>query len=480
MQRVIVIGGGISGLACARHIADARPDADVLVLEAGDRTGGVIGTDTSDGSLCEHGPTGFMNHHPSTLALAERLGLRDEVLVACAGMRRRWVFCRGRLHRFPDSPATFLTSDLLSVRARLRVLMEPWVPPAPAGTEETVGGFARRRLGREAAELLVDPLVSGVYAADPDRLSLPAVLPQMAALDGAGDGRGRGQSVLGHLLRTRRGAANQTAAAPPAVARNRYVSFRRGLGRLVDALADSLGPAVRTRSPVAALYRDGEGWRVRVEGAAGGELSADAVVSATPAAAARRYLGPLDAALDELCARIPYAPLAVVALGYGPDDVPHPLDGFGYLVPSREGERVLGVLWATSIFPAHRRGGGRALLRVIAGGMRDTAICGYDDETLLAGARAHLRQALGITRDPDYWRVFRHPVGLPQYELGHLTRLERAEAALAALPGLYLAGNALRGVGINACTALAERVAGAVVAYLTALRQRRAVHSPAA
>ncbi len=462
MSRVVVIGGGISGLSCARLIQDKAPGTEVVVLEASKRSGGTIRSGRDGGFLWEAGPSGFLNRDPSTLAIAERVGLADEIICGDEQVRRRYILSDGRLRRFPDSPRTFMTSDLLSVRARARVLMEPAVAPAPAGADETVGQFARRRLGREAAELLVDPVVSGIYAGDPDRLSVQAAVPHLAGLDG------NGKSLIRGLLQTRR-RPDTPSSAPSGIGRSRYVSFRGGIGQLTDALARSLGPSLHHNSPVTRVRRDKDQWRVEIGGRNPTELLADVVVSAAPGPAARGYLGGLHPRLDEVCGHVPYAPVTMVALGYREADIPNPLAGFGYLVPSREGGNILGVLWSTSIFPGQRGDRGKVLLQAVLGGARNTHICQLDDQDLVHQVQVQLRQALGIAAAPITRQVHRHNLGIPQYQVGHKRRLQRAEAALLSLPGLLITGNAFRGVGINTCTAEAGRVSDAVASYLGAL-----------
>ncbi len=446
-------------MATARGIADRVPGADLVVLESGGRAGGSIKSERVDGFLWEAGPSGFLNRHPSTLNLAERMGLGDAVICGDEQVRRRYILSGRRLRRFPDSPRTFVTSDLLSMRARARVMMEPAIPPAPFGVEETVGQFARRRLGREAAELLVDPVVSGIYAGDPDRLSARAAVPHLASLDG------NGKSLIRALLQARQRPSEQSAA-PSGVGRRRYVSFDQGIGQLIAALASSLGPRIRYHSPVRRVEKTSRGWLVEVGGPRATVLEADMVVSAAPAPAAAGYLSGLSAPIDIVCRSVPYAPVAMVALGYREADVPHPLHGFGYLVPSRERSNVLGVLWTTSIFPGRRGHSGRVMLQAVLGGARNPRICDMDDERMLREVRVQLERAVGVTRRPMFVRIHRHPLGIPQYQVGHDRRLQRAESALLDLPGLLLTGNGFRGVGINACTADAERTADAVAAYL--------------
>ncbi|HIN85517.1 MAG TPA: protoporphyrinogen oxidase, partial [Myxococcales bacterium] len=299
MSRVVVIGGGISGLACAKLLADRAPNTSITLLEASKRLGGNIESRNINGFLCETGPSGFLNRHPSTLDLADRVGLGDDIISGCEQQRRRYILSGGRLRRFPDSPSTFLTTDLLSVRARARMLLEPAIPPSTTNRDETVGQYARRRLGKEAAELLVDPVISGIYAGDADRLSLRAVVPHLANLEG------NNQSLLMTLIQAR---VQQSApsASPSTVGRKRYVSFRQGLGQLTDTLAQILKPLIQTQSPATSVNKDGKGWIVQVGGPNPREIKCDVVISAAPAPAAAAYLSGIDSHIDTVLNAVPY------------------------------------------------------------------------------------------------------------------------------------------------------------------------------
>jgi oxygen-dependent protoporphyrinogen oxidase len=302
--------------------------------------------------------------------------------------------------------------------------------------------------------------MSGIYAGSSDRLSLRATLPQMAAVE---DER---RSLLVTMLRSRRRGHRDRGASPTALGSRRYVSFKGGMGTLVDALESALGDVIRRDSPVLDVARDGVGWRVSVAGDAPCELMADVVVSAAPATAARRYLSGLDPRIEASCRAVPYAPVVVVGLGFHEADVPHPLDGFGYLIPSRERGSVLGVLWPTSIYPGHRSPDGHVLMRVVLGGERDRSICDSDTDSLMAAARAQLHRVMGIAARPMYSSVARYPLGLPQYRVGHDERVEEMDRSLARLPGLYVIGNAFRGIGLNTCTAVAEETSRAISKFL--------------
>ena len=463
MARAVVIGGGISGLAVAAEL-QGTPGLELEVLEASPFLGGNIQTERVDGWVLEAGPNAFLNRHPSTLRLAMRLGLEDELVSANEAARRRFILVDGRLRRFPDSLASFLSSDLLSLKGRARVLAEPMVPARSKGREESVADFASRRLGREGMLRLLDPVVAGIYAGDPRRLSAEAALPQLTRLEE------QGMSLLETLVRSREKKAAPSGVSPTGVGMHRMVTFRGGMGRLVEALAGAVGGSVSRESPVEKLSREGNRWRIEIGGPRPRVTTADVVISTTPVQSARRFLGGLHPDLDRACVGVPTAPVAVVTLGFRELEMPHPLHGFGYLVPSTEREKVLGVMWSSSMFPGLRSPRGHVLLRVFLGGVRDPAICSEDDQDLVLASRAHLSRSLGLTADPVLARCFRHRVGIPQYELGHRRRIQVAERALLNLPGLVLAGNSLRGVGVNHCTAVAETAAENALSYLEALR----------
>ena len=464
MATVAVIGGGISGLACAREILDRMPNCDLVLLEGGDRLGGHIGSYRRDGWVLESGPNAFLNKHPSTLRLISSLGLEQELVTAEEGMRRRFIFRNGRLRRFPDTMASFLVTDLLSLKSRGRVLAEPLIPPSSGRREESVAEFARRRLGREAAAALLDPVVAGIYAGDPERLSAQSALPQLVGVERSG------KSLLHTLMRSREKVPKQGAGlSPSAVGMRRMVSFRGGMGRLVESLESSLADRVRRNSPVSKVTRVGSRWRITIEGESPETLDVDVVVSALPAPAASRAFASVSPELGKALRGVPTAPVAVVGLGYREIDVPHPMNGFGYLVPSAEKGNVLGVMWSSSMFPGVRAPKGHVLCRVFLGGMRDTEVCGRDDDTLVLRGRTHLQRSMGIQATPVMQKIFRHRIGIPQYEVGHQKRLEQSEKCLFDLPGLFLAGNSFHGVGVNPCTSRAESVADQAVAYASAL-----------
>jgi oxygen-dependent protoporphyrinogen oxidase len=450
---VVVAGGGLSGLACAEAIRRAAPEATLLCLEAAPRAGGCIETRRREGFLMESGPAGFLDKTGALKRLVAELGLEDQLVSSSDANRSRWVLRGGRLHRFPSSLASFATSDLVSARGKLRMLLEPLTPhrdPEAAG-DETVREFATRRLGGEAADVLVDPIVAGIYAADSAQVSLQASLPHLAALE----------SKRRSLFRALVGGAGK--ASP-------LTSFRHGCGQLIDALERRLAGAIACDAPVTSVARRAGGYTVTVGGASPRRIACRAVVSAAPAASASRYLDRIDPhegpKIAWQLAQIRSASVAVVGFGFRQDQVPHPLGGFGYLVPSCESSSVLGVQWSSSIYPDHRAPAGCCLIRLFLGGAHWPLLAREADEVLFAEATAELARTLGVRARPVVRQVDRHIEAMPQYLIDHQRRVADIERRLTAIPGLFVGGNGLRGLGMDALVRDAERQAAAALAHL--------------
>ncbi len=445
---LIVAGGGISGLATA-FLALQRGVGDVVVLEAAARPGGKIQTDWIDGICCEWGPQGFLDNTPETLDLVARLGLSGDLVRADQAAEDRFIARDGRLRRVPTTPSAFLASDVLSLPGRLRVLLEPLRPRGAA--DESVFDFAARRIGREAAEVLVDAMVTGVFAGDSRRLSLPASFPNMAAMER------RYGSLTKAMLAKRRNGGNGGPSGPG----GRLTTLRRGMQQLTDALAAALGPRVRLRSPVASVVRAERGFAVRLDD--GSELEGREVAMALPPAAAARALpGLLPAGAIGALRAIPYAGVVVVMTGYRKArPFPRASRGFGFLVPAREHGRVLGTIFCDATFP-EQVPEGVTVLRTLLGGARDADAVALADGELIAVVRRELDRYLGGDPEPDFVRVIRHEYGIPQYTVGHLARLSEIEAAVGAVPGLHLLGNGLRGVAANTCVVEAAKTAARI------------------
>jgi oxygen-dependent protoporphyrinogen oxidase len=457
--RVVIVGAGLAGLATAFELGRRSTPGrslDVTVLEASDRPGGPIRTDRVGEFLVEAGPNGFLDSAPDTLALVERLGISHRLLRSSDSARRRFVFRAGRLHALPANPPAFLASPLLSPAGRVRVLAEPFVRRGPPG-DESIRAFAARRIGHEAADVLVDAMVSGIFAGDPRELSLRACFPAMWQMETA-----HGSLVRALIARRRTG---RRSSGTPGTPGGRLTSFEGGMQDLVDALSRACGPGLRTRVAASSVSYDataGATRRWRVATAAGETFAADAVVIATGPAASAPLVAALDPTLSSTLASIPTAPLAVVALCFERAALGHSLDGFGFLAPGGEAFPALGVLWDSSIFP-NRAPQDHALLRVILGGARASDVPLRDDDALMRLAREAVLRGMGVSRAPRWTRVVRHTQGLPQYMLGHLEKLRAIDARVALHPGLHLTGNSYRGVAMNACITDANATAARIL-----------------
>ena len=435
----VVLGGGISGLTTAFWLA--RGGMKVAVLEASARVGGAIQTHADGPWRFEMGPNTVLESHESVTRLIQECGLDHEKVTAAPSAKRRFLWKGDRLHALPAGPPGFVKTPLFSARAKLRLLREPFISRPANGTEETIAQFVRRRLGPEFLDFAVGPFVSGVYAGDPERLSVRWAVQKIYALE-----RDHGSLIRGALAK-RKGPAPGGA----------MISFRDGLEALPRRLAERIGD-VRTGVTCRRIVRAGTGFRAETDA---GPIEARRVVLAVPADVAARLLEEVTAGASLAFAEIPYAPVAVAALGYRREDVEHALDGFGFLVPRRQGLRILGCLFPSSIFP-ERAPEGHAALAAFVGGRTDPDIVERNNNEVLAVVEEDLRRALGVSAAPAYNLVRRWPRAIPQYELGHGRFVELAEKIERDLPGLHLGGNYLRGVSVPDCirnaTALAEEV----------------------
>ncbi|MBI5477747.1 MAG: protoporphyrinogen oxidase [Deltaproteobacteria bacterium] len=456
MSRIVVVGAGISGLAAAfeirRQAEHAGRNLELIVLEEQEQVGGKVRTVARGGYLCETGVQAFLDNSPPTLELAEALGLGPRLRRAQDVAKKRWIYSRGQLEELPMSPPRFLRSRLMSWPGKLRAALEPFARKRRPGVDETVAEFARRRLGDEALTVLVGPMVSGVFAGDPANLSVRSAFPKVVALEEKYGGLIRG------MLALRKERGRDVDAGPGGT----LTSFDTGMATPCEALARSLGDAVLVRTVVMQLERRDAGLRLRL---GDGHLDADAVVLAVPAYVQARLLGPHDPACAGLLDRVPYPPLVVVCLGFRRDDVGHPLDGFGFLVPRREPIRLLGALFESTLFDG-RAPAGHVLIRVMVGGATNPELCALDDPALLTLIQGELGGILGLKAKPVFSTVWRHEQAIPQYTVGHADRVAELETRAAKLGPLVLGGNAYRGISLNDCVRNARSVAQQAMAQV--------------
>jgi oxygen-dependent protoporphyrinogen oxidase len=452
---VVIVGGGIAGLSAAYALGKAG--VSHLLLEAAPRLGGVIRTEHQDGFVLEAGPDAILAQKPEAVALARELGLGDRLVPTNPEQKAVFVLHRGRLVPLPDGmnlgvPTRFapmVTTRLFSWPAKLRMATEVRLRPRPDVADESIASFLGRHFGPEAVERIGEPLLAGIHAGDPERLSMLSAFPRFVDME----------RRHGSLIRAMWKAPRPKAGAPAA-----FVSFPRGLQELADAVAARVAANARTGVRVRAIRAKDGGWAID----AGGEaIAARALILAVPAAAAARLLHDVDAGLSRELAAIRSVSTAVAYLGYRRADVAHPLDGYGVVVPRGEGLRASALSFVSTKFPG-RAPDGHVLLRAFLGGARDPDVLDADDDTLVDRAAAECAPVLGLRGAPVVARVFRWPHATPQMEVGHAARMAWIDAQADARRGLFLTGSGLRGTGIPDMVADGTRQAVRAAAFLGA------------
>lgn len=475
--KIVVLGGGISGLSAAFRLLELATERgrpiELTLLESGDRLGGPLHTIREGGLIAEAGADSFLTEKPWARDLARRLGLETELIRTQERFRRTYIVRGGKLIPIPDgfsllAPSRLgpiFKSSLLSPLGKLRIAMEPRIPPRMSSGDESLGAFVRRRLGREVLERIAQPLAGGIYTADPDRLSLHATLPRFAEME----------RRYGSVIRGLREAERKRAVMRYGTSGARwslFQSFRGGIQTLVDALARKLGESVRLGAEAVALdrvYGAGNGGRKVtrwcVVTAGGSRIEADAIVCALPAFAGARLLETQSTRLAEELGKIDYASAAVVNLAYHESDFPGTPHGFGFVVPIVEHRKIIAGSFS-SLKYAGRAPAGAVLMRAFLGGALQNEMMALDDSALVEAASAEMRALLGVKAVPMWARVARWSDAMPQYTLGHRTRVAAIERDAAKLPALELCGAALNGVGIPDCVLSGERAAQRILAAL--------------
>jgi len=455
---VLVIGGGVSGLACAWRLRQLRQP--VLLLERGRRLGGVIETVDQEGFRFDLGPQSFTN----TQALSElidELGLTSQILQAYS-RAPRYVLKHGRLVPAPLSPPQLLLTSLLTLRTKARILSEPFRHTRPLDTDESIAAFVRRKFGADLLENLVAPFVSGVWAGDPEKLSLGSAFPTVRSLEE------RYGSVIRGALKKRRERPGK---------RPSLCNFRGGMAALVAAFTTKLGDSARTDAEITGIRRAPAPSSNRFEvtyklHGATQSLSVSAIVVATPADETARLLHDLEPGFVELLSRIEYASVAQVSAGYGLEQINYwnsekGLEGFGFLVPRTEGLRLLGTVWNSSLFP-ERAPHGMVCFTSFLGGATDPEMASYSPERIAAIAHAELSSILGITGAPAAQHVSCWQRALPQYNIGHQRTIASLKDLSVRTPGIFLAGNYFAGPAIGACVEHANEVTQSAVRFCSA------------
>ncbi|TYB33041.1 MAG: protoporphyrinogen oxidase [Flexistipes sinusarabici] len=457
-MKIGIIGGGISGVAAAfwidKMLSEEGIDGEITLLEKDNSLGGSIGTVEKEGFTIESGPNGFLNSKPHTLQLFDDADLNDNLLPSNDAARKRFIMRDSKLVKLPEKPGEFLTSDILSFQGKLRVAAELFIPKKKNNKDETVAEFATRRLGKEACEYLISPMVSGVFAGDPYKLSLKSCFPVIADLEETYGGLFKG------MLRKKNKKSGP--AGPGGV----LTSYRGGLINALDDLSN------KTKN---VEYRLGDGVnrvekihdKFHVKTASVNEFDFDHLVVTCPSYVASEFFKDMDNELSASLNEIHYAPAFVVGFGLDEEDVKHDLDGFGYLIPPKENRKILGALFTSSIFP-ERAPEGKKLVRVIMGGDRNPWIVGKPEEELVLMALEGINDTLGIKGHPEVVQYFKWNMAIPQYYQGHSKIVKSIEKASEGAGDLYIGGNILYGIGINDCTRTSFEIAEKLVQNIKA------------
>ena len=475
---IVIIGGGIAGLSAAYYAQKNAPDAQISLLEAGDHWGGKITTDRvpfdntpnhlrGDGNfIVEGGPDTFLATKPWAVALCKELGLSERLHGTNPKNKNTYVLHRNKLQPLPDGLAmmiptnipSILKSQLVSWPGKVRMGFDFLLPSQNGHYDESLGHFVSRRLGREAYENLIEPLMSGIYAGDGDQLSLRSTFPYLHDLEHKYGSLARGALKMRQQMASR-GKSTQGS-------RSAFLTPTTGLAEIVEALIETLtenGADLRLNAGVKTLEHSNVSiWNITLDN--GETMSTNGVIIATPAYAAGKIVSGLNPELASVLDSIPYASTATVTLAYRQSDLRCLLDGYGYVIPRREGRRALACTWTSTKFP-HRAPDGFALIRVFVGRAGQESDIPWDDTGLLELAREELELTLGITAEPLVSRVFIWESAMPQYNLGHPEKLTQIDAALEKHPGLALAGNGYRGIGIPDCIHSGEQAADRLLAF---------------
>jgi oxygen-dependent protoporphyrinogen oxidase len=508
MKRIVIIGGGISGLAAAHRIIErnrqSTKQVDLTLLEAGGSVGGIVQTREREGFLLESGPDSFISEKPEALELTRRLGLEARLIETNERHRRSFIVRRGRLRPVPEgfqllAPSRFwpfVRSDIFSWVGKARIALDLLLPRRKldgAGLvenypdtdsdvldDETLAHFVRRRLGREALERMAQPMIGGIYTADPEQLSLRATMPRFLEMEREYGSliRALRKGVSGDRIVNKSATSEGTTTSLPRETRqgtsgarySLFLSFDQGMQVLTDELGDAVGrESIRLNTSVTSLaleHEDGSArptWKVRTNG--GETIAADAVCLALPAFVSARLLAEVDAQLGQELGGISYASSVTINLGYKRKDIPHPLDGFGFVVPFIERRSLIACTFSSVKFSG-RAPQDHALLRAFMGGALQPEMFDLEPPELISRARADLRDLLGLEQAPLFAEVSKWERSMPQYHLGHLDRVRRIHARVASLPGLALAGNAYTGLGIPDCIRSGEAAADSLLDML--------------
>jgi oxygen-dependent protoporphyrinogen oxidase len=463
-RRIVVVGGGIAGLAAAHRLLELRNaqalDLEILLLEASHRLGGCIATDRFGDFLIEAGPDSFISEKPWALRLCERLGLAARLVSTQAAHQKIYVVHNGKLVPLPEGffllaptqVAPFLRTPLFSWRGKLRMAAELLMPGGDANIDESLGAFVRRRFGSEALERVVQPLLGGIYAADPDKLSLTSTMPRFTEME-----KSHRSIIWAMWSEQRRRARNREAGS--GARWSLFVTLAAGMQELVDEIAQRLPQAsARLNSTVTGIFPSDhkKGWQITTR--SNEILETNGIILATPAFHTAQILASAAPEAAKELSSIAYASSATISLAYRNRDFPRMPDSFGFVVPAIESRKIMACTFSSLKYPG-RAPEGHVLLRAFVGGSLQPDLLDDNDPTLERNVRGEIASLLGVDAEPLLVRIQRHPNSMPQYHVGHQARIRRIDSALDRYANLALAGSAYHGVGIADCVRAGEEAA---------------------
>ncbi len=476
MKRVVIVGSGISGLTAAyaikKKINEENLPFEVVLIEKEKRLGGVFVTEKTEGFLIEGGPDSFETYKPAPLELAKELGIEDRLIGGNEESHRTFVFTRGKLQELPggliglipDRISSLVFTPLLSVRGRIRAGFELFLPRLKTRDGEiSIGEFYKRRFGREIFDVLAEPLFGSVYACIPETISIKSCWPRGLALE-----KEYGSLIRGILVRRKEAKKKEKKGEKKLPI---FMTFKDGMAELIDTLIEHIGKETfLTGREVAGLKVDSGEKRFTVILEDGEHITADVCILATaPSYATAEIVRGVDSGLSDMLLRIPYVSSATVSLGYKQEGFSHPLNGFGLLVARTEKKSVKAVSWSSTKFSG-RAPGGHVLIRCFVGNAEEETIVYRSDEEILKAVKGDLKDIMGVNVEPVLDRIYRWPNSMAQYTLGHGERVAFIEERLKRYPGLYLIGDAYRGLGIGDCINDGRQAAAQALSYLKGLK----------
>ncbi len=454
---VAIIGGGISGLSALHYLKKEKPKASVHLFEADNRLGGTIGTDNIDGYSFDWGPNGFLDREPLTLKLCDELNLKDSLERAGDNVSNRFILRDGKLRTVPMSPPAFLKSDILSLRGKLRLFMEPFAKKRPERIDESIYNFVKRHIGLEAADYLVQPMVSGVYGGVAQKLSLQSCFPIMREMEDE-----YGSLFKAMIAKARKAKKENKKSGGPSGPGGWLTSFDGGLYKIIGRLNELYRNYIDTSAKIKNI-RKNNCYQIELEN--GSKFEADNLIIAIPSNNVVPIVKQLSPELSSKLNEIPYAPISVVCLGYSTKAVKSDLNGFGFLVPKKENLNILGSIWTSSIFKKRAPEDG-VQFRTMIGGDGNHESIKLSDDKLQKLAISDLSKILKIESEPDVVKIYKWKYGIPQFIIGHNDKLKIIEKELEKIQNIYLTGNAYYGIGLNDCIKQSYKVVNSLIKHL--------------